>query len=75
MYVELVRWKGLFLDLPLNSNVVYYSVGPAMTRLALGIFYIILFQTGNILFSDDYFFTTQYQVSWELVILHSLKDK
>lgn len=37
------------------------SVGPALTRLALGILYIVLFQTGNMLFSDEYFFTAQYQ--------------
>ncbi|XP_061163475.1 lysophospholipid acyltransferase 5-like [Saccostrea echinata] len=37
------------------------SVGPALTRLSLGLLYIVLFQTGNILFTDDFFFTPQYQ--------------
>lgn len=39
-----------------------YSLGPTFTRLSLGVFYIVLFQAGNILFSDDFFFTPNYQV-------------
>ncbi|XP_048734401.2 lysophospholipid acyltransferase 5-like [Ostrea edulis] len=37
------------------------SLGPTFTRLSLGVFYIVLFQAGNILFSDDFFFTPKYQ--------------
>uniref|UniRef100_K1RCL3 Lysophospholipid acyltransferase 5 n=1 Tax=Magallana gigas TaxID=29159 RepID=K1RCL3_MAGGI len=53
------------------------SVGPALTRLALGILYIVLFQTGNMLFSDEYFFTAHYQegISILMGLSYNGKDK